>query len=121
VLIDDLVNVFVVNVAVPYRLRVNHHDRAFLATVQASGLIYPDPVTAMESRFLHAFFCIIAALYSSIIGTAPFTTIAFVDTKKDVPLVIPGGQLVRFLLEIGINCIKPVDYITAECRRSLNK
>ena len=87
-LLDDLVDVFAVDVAIPNRFRIHHHDGAFFATVKAAALIDPHHAAAVATSRFHAPFCIIPAAGGIVVGATTFAVIALVDAKKYMALVM---------------------------------
>ena len=43
VFLDNLVNIFLVDIGLPHRFRINRHHRALCTTIQAPGSIDPHP------------------------------------------------------------------------------
>src|SRR3990170_5000308 len=85
VLLDDLVDVGLVDVGVPDRVRVHHDARSFLAAVEAAGLVDPHLAFAGEAELLDAAFRVGAQLRGALGVTGrPIAAVALVAAEKHV-------------------------------------
>ncbi len=88
VLLDDLVDVGAIDVGVPDRVRIDHDAGAFLATVQAAGLVDADLAFAGEPELLHPALGVVADLGCALVVAADPAAVALVAAEENVLCVI---------------------------------
>ena len=88
VLLDNLVNIFLIYIGIPDPLRVHDHDRPFRAAVKTTRGVDADPPWSGDTQLLTALFCMVAhtqCIEALATGTAVFTE---VGTEKNVVTII---------------------------------
>ena len=86
--VDNLVDVFLINIRVPGTLRVNHHHWPFLAAVQATGVIDPHLALTRQTKPFYAGLGIIAHGLGIVVGTTWPAILAQVGAKKYVVFIV---------------------------------
>ena len=89
-LVDDLVDIFLVNVGIPGALRIDHHHRSLFTAIKASGFVDSYFALAVEVELFHALFCVFLCFFCAAIGATGATIIAGVDAEKNVMLIVGG-------------------------------
>ena len=89
-LINDLVDIFLVNIGIPGALRINHHDRALFAAVQASGFVDSYLALAVQVELFQALLRVFLRFFCAAIGATGAPIIARINAEKNV-MLIEGG------------------------------
>ena len=84
---DNFVDVILTTIAVPNLFRVNHHHRAFTATIETAGIIDAYPTLAMQTQLLDPLLGVFA-YFAGIVVLAAILGIAVMGTEKCVVLII---------------------------------
>ena len=87
-LLDDLLDVFLVNIVVPDFFRIDDDHRTLIATIHAAGLVDPDLATAFQFELADAILGIGLCLAGAHIVAAAFALATLVATEKNVMFVI---------------------------------
>src|SRR3989449_7415317 len=82
VLLDDLVDVGAVDIGVPDRVRVDHHAGAFLAAIEAPGLVDAHFPGAGKAEFLDALLGVIAHRGGPLVVTAGAPAVALIRSEE---------------------------------------
>jgi len=86
---DDFIDIFLIDIGVPDVIWVDHGDRSFAATIQATGDIHPDRAFAFGyTQFFGALFGVISHCLRIILLTTLGSVLAQIGAKKDVPLIV---------------------------------
>jgi hypothetical protein len=88
---DDVLNVVVVDKAVPHALGVNHRDGAASAAIQAAAAVDADAAFAHQTGLFDQFFAVVKAFAGVVLGAAVLAIFALIDAKKDVARVVRFG------------------------------
>src|SRR5437764_14440875 len=88
VLLDDLVDISTVDVRIPDRLRINDDARAFLAAIEATGLVDADLARPGEAELFHAALGVVAQFACALVVAAHAPAVALVAAEKDVSCVM---------------------------------
>ena len=86
--LHDFVNVLLVYIGVPDRLRVDDGNRPGGTTIKATRLVDPDLARPGQASCLDLGFAAVKAGLGALIGTAIFSALALVQAEKNVPLVV---------------------------------
>ena len=89
-LIDDLIDIFLINIGIPGSLRINHHDGTLFAAIEASGFVDSYFTLAVQVELFHAFLRVFLCFFCAAIGATGATIIALIDAEKNV-MLIEGG------------------------------
>src|SRR4051812_24653057 len=94
-LLDDLVDVGLVHVGVPDLLRIHHDAGAFLAAVEAAGLVDAHGARARKAELLDALLGVVAQRARALVVAAGLAVLALVAAEEYVLVVVahedPGG------------------------------
>lgn len=93
VLLDDFVDIFLVDVAVPDRFRINDHDRSLGTAVQAAGGVDTHAALSCDAQLFAAVLGIIPQLLRPILLAALTTALALIGTEKNMMFVIGHPDL----------------------------
>ena len=90
--LDDLVDVGLIDIAVPDAFRVHHRHRARSAAVQAAGLVDAHLAGAGQALGLDALLAVVERRLRAVVGAAGFAIGALVQSKENVTLVVMRGR-----------------------------
>jgi hypothetical protein len=94
VFLNDLVDIFLVDIRVPDVFRINYYHGTLIATVEAAGIINPHSfIFAVEFERFNAFLRVIAQGLGSEIIATQCSRFALIYTKKYMPLVVAHEDL----------------------------
>jgi hypothetical protein len=88
VAVDDFIDVMVVDVGVPRAFRIDHHDRAFFAAVEAAGLVDADLALAAQVQVLDAAFRMFLGVLCAFVKAARTSFFALIQAKKYVVFIV---------------------------------
>jgi hypothetical protein len=95
-LLDDFIDVFLIHIRVPDIFRIDHDDRALIATVEASRIIDPyPPGLAVQPEGLDARFSIVPHGLGSVIITADGARLPLIYAEKYMALIVAHKQYGR--------------------------
>jgi hypothetical protein len=100
-LLNDFLDVFLINVAVPDFFRVNDDDRTLVAAIHATRLVDADPATAFELQLADAVLGVGLSRCGTQIVAAALAVATLVATEKYVVFVVTHAEV---RLVVGCAC-----------------
>jgi hypothetical protein len=94
VLVDNFIHVLAIQIGVPDRLGIHHHDRAFLAAIQAAGGIDAHPALPRDAKRLAALLGVVTHRLRIEALAAGAAILTEVVTEKDVKAVPGHGRTI---------------------------
>src|SRR5512142_20637 len=89
VLLDDLVEISLVDVGVPDRLRIDHHYRPLVAAAEATGRVDADEIlVGRDAQHLDLVLDVIARLFGMMVGLAILAFPTLVDAEEHMLMVM---------------------------------
>jgi hypothetical protein len=89
--LDDLVDIFLINIAIPNTFRIHDDDGSFCAPVKAAGLIHTHPARAVEPLFLDTVLGIPTQPFRVVMSTTVLV-FALIHAKEQMVAIIGVGH-----------------------------
>ena len=99
--IDDFIDIIFIDIGVPRFFRVNDDHRAFVTTIQATGIVDADFSLAAQLQRFNALFGIIAQFLRAEIVAAFGIALALIGAEKNMVLIITHECSQK--IEIGVS------------------
>jgi hypothetical protein len=87
-LVDDFIDIVRIDIGVPGALRINHHDRAFFASVETTGLVDADFSRTAQIHFLDTLLGVLLRNLRAFVKAARASGISLIGAKENVLFVI---------------------------------
>ena len=100
--LHNFIDVAGIHIGVPDRFRIDHGHRARRAAIEATGLVHAHLARTGQAGRLDQRLAAVKSLLRLVTGTACLALLAFVEAKKDMPLVIGGGFVLTHARILGM-------------------